>query len=49
MGYIEHACIGAHRVVLIDLRAVVDRHVPAAEVHHARTGSAVDSVERSLL
>jgi nicotinate-nucleotide pyrophosphorylase len=26
-----------HRMMLIDLRAVRDRHIPAAEVHHART------------
>ena len=39
----------AHRVMLVDLRAVVDGHVPAAEVDHAGAGGAVDRVERGLL
>ena len=39
----------AHRAVLVDLRAVVDRHVPAAEIHHARAGGTVQGVEGCLL
>ena len=35
VGHVEHTGIGAHRVVLINLRAVVQRHHPAVEVHHA--------------
>ena len=35
VGHVEHTGIGAHRVVLINLRAVVQRHHPAMEVHHA--------------
>src|SRR5213076_2199197 len=46
---VEHARIATHRMVLLDLRAVGDRHVPAAEVDHLRTGGAVHGVERSLL
>jgi hypothetical protein len=38
--YVEHARIAPHRVMLLDLRAVIDRHVPAAEVDHA--GAEVD-------
>jgi hypothetical protein len=38
---VEHAGIAAHGVVLLDLRAVVDRHVPAGEVDHARTSGKV--------
>ena len=34
--HVEDAGVAAHRVVLFDLRAVVDRHVPAAEIDHAR-------------
>ena len=43
---VEHAGVAAHRVVLLDLRAVVDGHVPAAEVHHAGAGGGVDVMER---
>src|SRR5690606_42012056 len=35
---IEHAGISAHLVVLLDLGAVVDRHVPAAEIDHLAAG-----------
>ena len=43
--HVEHAGVAAHRVVLLDLRAVVDRHVPAAEVDHAGARGAVRGVE----
>jgi hypothetical protein len=33
--------------MFLDLRAVVDRHVPAAEIDHARTQGTVGGVERS--
>src|SRR5437879_13544397 len=36
-------------MVLGGPRAVVNGHGPAAEVHHARTGGAVDGVERSFV
>ena len=42
---VEHAGVAAHRVVLVDLRAVVHRHVPAAEVDHARAGGAMDGMK----
>jgi hypothetical protein len=42
--HVEHARVGAHRTVLVDLRAVVDGHVPAAEIHHARAGGAMEGV-----
>jgi len=32
---VEHAGVAAHRVVLVDLRTVMHRHVPTAEIHHA--------------
>jgi hypothetical protein len=35
--------------VLVDLGAVVDRHVPAAEVHHPGAGGAMCRIERGLL
>ena len=46
---VEHAGIVAYRVVLVDLRAVVDRHVPPAEIDHPRAGRAVGGVERGGL
>src|SRR5699024_42586 len=47
--YIEHAGLTAYGVMLVDLRAVVDRHVPAAEVDHARTQFAVGGVQYCFL
>jgi hypothetical protein len=44
---VEHARVAAHRVVLLELGAVVERHVPAAEVDHARAEFDVSRVERS--
>ena len=49
VGHVEHAGVASHRVVLLDLRAVVHRHVPAAEVDHACARGAVRGIERRLL
>ncbi len=46
---VEHAGVAAHRVVLFDLRAVVQRHFPTAEVDHPRTGRDVSIEERCAL
>ena len=46
--HVEHAGIAPHGVMLFDLRAVVDRHVPAAEVHHAGTRRNVRFVQGCL-
>ena len=35
----------AHRMVLLDLGAVVHRHVPAAEIDHAGAGRSVHRIE----
>ena len=43
---VEHPGVATHSVVLVDLRAVVDGHIPAAEVDHARTGGHVRVVQR---
>jgi hypothetical protein len=32
---VEHAGVATYLMVFLDLRAVVKRHVPAAEVDHA--------------
>ena len=42
-------CVATHRMMLLDLRAVVDRHVPAGEVDHACAGGDVGGVEWGLL
>jgi hypothetical protein len=39
--HVEHARVAPHRMVLFDLRTVVDGHVPATEIDHARTRGAV--------
>src|SRR5688572_3675033 len=49
VGYVEHARVATHRVVLLDLRPVMDRHVPAAEVHHARARGAMNGIEGGRL
>ena len=49
MRDIEHAGIGAHVVVFINLRAVVDRHIPAGKIHQLATIGNMLIVERSLL
>jgi hypothetical protein len=36
-------------MVLVDLRAVMDRHVPAAEIDHPGAGGAMNGMERRLL
>jgi hypothetical protein len=46
--HVEHAGRAAHRVVLADLRAVLHRHVPAAEVHDARAQLLVQLEKRGL-
>ena len=46
---VEHAGVAAHQVVLVDLRAVVDRHVPAAEIDHLGAERAMGLVEDRLL
>jgi len=46
---IEHPGVRAHRVVLVDLGAVMNGHVPAAEVDHSSAGCAVAGVEGCLL
>src|SRR5450830_183585 len=45
MRHVEHAGIAAHGVVFFDLRAVVDGHVPAAEIDHAGAEGTVGVVE----
>ena len=46
--HIEHARIAAHRMVLLDLRAVVQRHVPAAKIDDLGARRHMGVVERSL-
>ena len=46
---VEHAGVAAHVVMFLDLRAVVDRHVPAAEVDHLGAERTMGVVEEGLL
>ena len=47
--HIEHAGVAANLMMLVDLRAVADRHVPPAEVDHLGAERAVGVVEDGLL
>src|SRR5690606_1573670 len=47
-GDVEHARVAPDHVVLLDLRAVVDRHVPAGEIDHARACSEVGGMKGGL-
>ena len=47
--HVEHAAIVAHLMVFVDLRTVVDRHVPAAEIDHLCAHRAVCGIEGCLL
>jgi len=46
---VEHAAVAAHGMVFLDLRTVVKRHVPAAEIDHAGAKPAMGLVEDSFL
>jgi hypothetical protein len=46
--HIEHAGVAAHDMVFLDLRAVVDGHFPAGEIHQLGVGFTVFVVERCL-
>ncbi|MNV39035.1 hypothetical protein D3C71_1306000 [compost metagenome] len=46
---VEHAGIAAHQVVLVQLRTVMDGHVPATEINHLGAERAVGIVEERLL
>ena len=41
---VEHPRRAPHVVVLLDLRPVIERHVPAAEIHHLRAQRAVGEI-----
>ena len=45
--HVEHAAIAPHGAMLLDLRAVGDRHVPGAEVDHFRARGAMRGIEVS--
>ena len=46
---VEHAAVAAHGVVFFELRTVVQRHVPAAEVDHFGAEAAMRVVEDGFL
>ncbi len=49
MGNIEHPAIAAHFVVLLDLRAVMQWHVPTAKIDHLRAEREVQVIQRRTL
>ncbi|KAG0751064.1 hypothetical protein G6F24_014676 [Rhizopus arrhizus] len=46
---VEHTRLAAHQMVLVELRAVVDGHVPTPEIDHLGAEGAVGIVEQRLL
>jgi len=42
--YVEQAGGAAHSMVLLDLRTVMQRHVPAAEIHQLRAQGSVAGI-----
>ena len=46
--HVKHARIAAHGMMLFNLRAVMHRHVPAAEVHHVGAQCTMGGVEYGL-
>ena len=49
MRDVEHAAIVTHRMVLLDLGTVVDRHVPAAKIDHPGVERAVGRIQNRFL
>ena len=49
MGNIEHPAIAAHLMVLLDLRAVMQGHVPTAKIDHLRAEGEMQVIQRRTL
>jgi hypothetical protein len=49
VGYIEHTAIAAHLMVFLDLRAVMQRHIPTAKIDHLRAEGEMKVIQRRTL
>jgi hypothetical protein len=49
MGYIEHPAVASHLMVLLNLRAVVQRHIPTAKIDHFRAKGEMQVIQRRAL
>ncbi|MNY37217.1 hypothetical protein D3C86_1717630 [compost metagenome] len=49
VGDVEDPAVAAHLMVFLDLRAIVQRHVPATEVDHLGAQGEVQVIERGAL
>jgi hypothetical protein len=49
VGYIENPAIAAHLMVFLDLRAVMQRHIPTAKIDHLRAEGEMKVIQRRTL
>jgi len=49
MGYIKHPAVASHLMVLFNLRAVVQRHIPTAKIDHFRAKGEMQVIQRRAL
>ncbi|MNH96095.1 hypothetical protein D3C73_487570 [compost metagenome] len=49
VGYIENTAIAAHLVVFLDLRSVMQRHIPTAKIDHLRAEGEMKVIQRRTL
>jgi folate-binding Fe-S cluster repair protein YgfZ len=49
VGYIEHTAITTHLMVLFDLRAIVQGHIPTAKIDHLRAEGEMKVIQRRTL
>jgi hypothetical protein len=49
VGYIKDPAIASHLMVLFDLRAVMQRHIPTAKIDHLRAEGEMKVIQRRTL
>ncbi|MNV86892.1 hypothetical protein D3C71_1809590 [compost metagenome] len=49
VGYIEDTAIAAHLMVFLDLRSIMQRHVPTAKIDHLRAEGEMKVIQRRTL
>ncbi|MNS34972.1 hypothetical protein D3C72_671120 [compost metagenome] len=49
VGYIEDTAIAAHLMVFLDLRSIMQRHVPTAKIDHLRAKGEMKVIQRRTL
>jgi hypothetical protein len=49
VGHIKDTAIAAHLVVFLDLRSIMQRHVPTAKIDHLRAECEMKVIQRRTL